>query len=88
MYTIIALERLTLSMGSQTHWVNLAFKWIYLAFLALQFVLALGNRPKGERTAYAITLWFVKVSLYPTQADLCTGFTPSWPFTFSCVRSG
>lgn len=40
-----------------THWVNLVFKWIYLAFLALQFVLALGNRPKGERTAYAITLW-------------------------------
>ncbi|KIJ70012.1 glycosyltransferase family 2 protein [Hydnomerulius pinastri MD-312] len=40
-----------------THWVNLAFKWIYLAFLALQFVLALGNRPKGERAAYALTLW-------------------------------
>ncbi|EGN93079.1 glycosyltransferase family 2 protein [Serpula lacrymans var. lacrymans S7.3] len=40
-----------------THWVNLAFKWIYLAFLALQFVLALGNRPKGERMAYTITLW-------------------------------
>ncbi|KAH7887783.1 glycosyltransferase family 2 protein [Phlebopus sp. FC_14] len=40
-----------------TYWVNLAFKWIYLAFLALQFVLALGNRPKGERTAYALTLW-------------------------------
>ena len=30
---------------------------IYLAFLALQFVLALGNRPKGERMAYALTLW-------------------------------
>ncbi|KAG2081111.1 uncharacterized protein F5147DRAFT_809699 [Suillus discolor] len=40
-----------------THWVNLCFKWIYLAFLVLQFVLALGNRPKGEQTAYAITLW-------------------------------
>ncbi|TCD70431.1 Chitin synthase, class 2 [Steccherinum ochraceum] len=39
-----------------THWVNLAFKWIYLAFLALQFVLALGNRPKGERGAYLLTL--------------------------------
>ncbi|KAF8915913.1 putative chitin synthase [Mucidula mucida] len=39
-----------------THWVNLAFKWIYLAFLALQFILALGNRPKGERAAYSITL--------------------------------
>ncbi|KAI6164829.1 glycosyltransferase family 2 protein [Pisolithus thermaeus] len=40
-----------------TYWINLAFKWIYLAFLALQFVLALGNRPKGERTAYTVTLW-------------------------------
>lgn len=41
----------------QTHWVNLALKWIYLSFLALQFILALGNRPKGERMAYTITLW-------------------------------
>ncbi|KAI0268233.1 chitin synthase [Gloeopeniophorella convolvens] len=40
-----------------THWINLVLKWIYLGFLALQFVLALGNRPKGERAAYAITLW-------------------------------
>ncbi|EMD40851.1 glycosyltransferase family 2 protein [Gelatoporia subvermispora B] len=40
-----------------THWVNLVLKWIYLAFLCLQFVLALGNRPKGERAAYVVTLW-------------------------------
>jgi len=40
-----------------THWVNLSLKWIYLGFLAIQFVLALGNRPKGERMAYVITLW-------------------------------
>ncbi|KAF8505798.1 chitin synthase [Russula emetica] len=40
-----------------THWINLALKWIYLGFLAIQFVLALGNRPKGERMAYLITLW-------------------------------
>ncbi|KXN83665.1 Chitin synthase 1 [Leucoagaricus sp. SymC.cos] len=40
-----------------THWVNLALKWVYLSFLALQFILALGNRPKGERTAYVATLW-------------------------------
>ncbi|THH31301.1 hypothetical protein EUX98_g2888 [Antrodiella citrinella] len=39
-----------------THWFNLAFQWIYLAFLALQFVLALGNRPKGERGAYLATM--------------------------------
>ncbi|KAG8725108.1 Chitin synthase, class 2 [Ceratobasidium sp. 395] len=39
-----------------THWINMVFKWLYLAFLALQFILALGNRPKGERMAYFITL--------------------------------
>ena len=44
---------------SQTHWVNQGLKWVYLAFLALQFVLALGNRPKGERMAYTVTLWYV-----------------------------
>ncbi|KAI9452078.1 chitin synthase [Russula earlei] len=48
-----------------THWVNLALKWIYLGFLAIQFVLALGNRPKGERTAYVITLWvYALLSIY------------------------
>ncbi len=33
-------------------WVNLVAKWIYVFFLVLQFVLALGNRPKGERKTY------------------------------------
>ncbi|KAF9269194.1 chitin synthase [Marasmius fiardii PR-910] len=48
-----------------THWVNAAFKWIYVTFLVLQFVLALGNRPKGERPAYAVTLWvYAILSLY------------------------
>ncbi|KAI0089171.1 glycosyltransferase family 2 protein [Irpex rosettiformis] len=48
-----------------THWINMALKWIYLAFLALQFVLALGNRPKGERGLYAATLWvYAILSLY------------------------
>ena len=37
--------------------------WIYIVFLVLQFVLALGNRPKGERTAYTVTLWYVFVQL-------------------------
>ena len=41
----------------QTHWVNFGLKALYLALLALQFVLALGNRPKGERMTYNITLW-------------------------------
>ncbi|KAF9263445.1 class III chitin synthase [Marasmius fiardii PR-910] len=48
-----------------THWVNLGFKWLYLTFLVLQFILALGNRPKGERAAYAVTLWvYAILSLY------------------------
>jgi chitin synthase len=48
-----------------THWVNNAAQWIYLFFLALQFILALGNRPKGERLAYTITLVvFAILSLY------------------------
>ncbi|KAK8854766.1 hypothetical protein IAR55_003505 [Kwoniella newhampshirensis] len=40
-----------------THWVNLVLMWIYMAFLMLQFVLALGNRPKGEKGLYLLTLW-------------------------------
>jgi chitin synthase len=48
-----------------THWVNFAFKWLYLSFLALQFILALGNRPKGERLPYTITLWvYAFLSVY------------------------
>ncbi|RDB30009.1 Chitin synthase 1 [Hypsizygus marmoreus] len=47
------------------HWFNLAMKWIYLIFLALQFVLALGNRPKSERVAYTVTLWvYAVLSVY------------------------
>ncbi|KZT13058.1 glycosyltransferase family 2 protein [Laetiporus sulphureus 93-53] len=44
-----------------THWINEVLKWIYLIFLTLQFVLALGNRPKGERFAYTVTLWVYAV---------------------------
>ncbi|KAK0235318.1 glycosyltransferase family 2 protein [Armillaria nabsnona] len=39
------------------HWINFGLKCVYLGFLVLQFVLALGNRPKGERFAYTLTLW-------------------------------
>ena len=47
------------------HWVNEGLMMIYLVFLVLQFVLALGNRPKGEKTAYTITLWvYAILSLY------------------------
>ncbi|WVQ74921.1 hypothetical protein IAR50_004529 [Cryptococcus sp. DSM 104548] len=48
-----------------THWVNLVFQWLYMAFLILQFVLALGNRPKGEKGLYIITFCvYAFLSLY------------------------
>ena len=37
------------------HWVNVVLMWIYGFFVAIQFVLALGNRPKGERGLYALS---------------------------------
>ncbi|KAF8884113.1 glycosyltransferase family 2 protein [Infundibulicybe gibba] len=47
------------------HWLNTSLRWTYLALLALQFILALGNRPKGERVAYSITLWvYAFLSIY------------------------
>ncbi|KAI5358267.1 putative chitin synthase, nucleotide-diphospho-sugar transferase [Septoria linicola] len=35
--------------------LNTIVKYIYLAFLLLQFILALGNRPKGSRWTYIIS---------------------------------
>jgi len=73
----------------QTHWINLAFKWIYLSFLALQFILALGNRPKGERLPYAITLWFVNSGFIAlTYTHFMAGSMPSFLYIFLCARSG
>jgi len=35
--------------------VNTVLKYLYLAFLLVQFILALGNRPKGSRLTYIIS---------------------------------
>ncbi|ORY81796.1 family 2 glycosyltransferase [Leucosporidium creatinivorum] len=47
-----------------THWVNKAFVWIYGATLALQFVLALGNRPKGEVGLYVMSFTIFGILAY------------------------
>ena len=47
-----------------THWVNLALIWIYCAVLALQFILALGNRPKGEPFLYKVSFCVFAVAAY------------------------
>lgn len=49
------------SANAQTHWVNMVLMWIYMAFLMLQFVLALGNRPKGEKGLYILTMMCVSL---------------------------
>ncbi|KAK0522442.1 Chitin synthase, class 1 [Tilletia horrida] len=37
------------------HWVNTVARWVYIFFIVLQFILALGNRPKGEKITYYIS---------------------------------
>ena len=52
--------------------VNTVLKYMYLGFLGLQFILALGNRPKGSRWSYitsfvvfgAIQFYIIILSLY------------------------
>ncbi|KAI9813206.1 MAG: Chitin synthase, class 2 [Thelocarpon impressellum] len=45
--------------------VNTLLKYLYLAFVVLQFVLALGNRPKGSRGTYILSfVVFGLIQLY------------------------
>ncbi|KAI9684511.1 MAG: Chitin synthase, class 2 [Trizodia sp. TS-e1964] len=52
--------------------VNTILKYLYLAFVSLQFILALGNRPKGSRYTYitsfvvfaVIQLYLIILSIY------------------------
>ncbi|KAI7717920.1 Chitin synthase [Hortaea werneckii] len=58
--------------NSATPIINSVLKYIYLGFLLLQFILALGNRPKGSRWSYItsfcvfgiIQLYIIVLSLY------------------------
>lgn len=58
--------------GTATPIVNTILKYLYLAFVFLQFILALGNRPKGSRYTYitsfavfaVIQLYLIILSIY------------------------
>ena len=60
------------------HYVNLVLMWVYAFFLALQFVLALGNRPKSESVAYKLSfgvfgtlgMYTLAISLWMTIRSL------------------
>jgi len=41
--------------GNASATVNIFIQYIYLAFVALQFILALGNRPKGSKFIYIVS---------------------------------
>ncbi|EOR03651.1 hypothetical protein E3P92_02229 [Wallemia ichthyophaga] len=40
-----------------TYWFNRSFQWIWAFIVICQFVLALGNKPKAERTFYNISFF-------------------------------
>ncbi|RMZ85327.1 hypothetical protein DV737_g707, partial [Chaetothyriales sp. CBS 132003] len=45
--------------------INTVLEYLYLAFLLLQFILALGNRPKGSKIAYILSFTlFALIQLY------------------------
>lgn len=53
------------------HWVNLGCEWVYIFFLILQFVLALGNRPKAEQRLYILSfLVFAVMGMYLITVSL------------------
>ncbi|KAG6889222.1 hypothetical protein C0992_006034, partial [Termitomyces sp. T32_za158] len=57
------------------HWINQALKWIYLIFLALQFVLALGNSmPKAELRPCAHVPLVPPIPLVGPQLHQCAQF--------------
>lgn len=78
--------------------VNVVLKYLYLAFLGLQFVLALGNRPKGSRWSYLVSFcvfglvqfYIIVLSMYlvvnaftsPTAKDLDTSSAENFVESF------
>ncbi|KAI9881468.1 MAG: Chitin synthase, class 2 [Pleopsidium flavum] len=63
--------------------LNTVLKYIYLAFVLLQFILALGNRPKGSRWTYitsfvafgVIQLYLIVLSMYLVVRAFTGGHT-------------
>ena len=69
--------------GDITPIINMVVQYIYLAFLLLQLLLALGNRPKGSRWSYLVSfVVFGIIQLYVLvdAADLVyKAFKPGMP---------
>lgn len=62
--------------GGGTAIVNTILKYIYLGFLLLQFILALGNRPKGSKYTYIVTMCvYAVIQLYVVFLSLYLVYT-------------
>ncbi|KAJ4310736.1 Chitin synthase, class 3 [Fusarium piperis] len=64
--------------------VNVLIKYIYIAFLVLQFVLALGNRPKGSKYSYIAS--FMVFGLIQLYLLVLTGYLVYRAFTTKPVE--
>lgn len=49
--------------------INTIIQYLYLAFLLLQFILALGNRPKGSRWSYIVSFCFFGIVMAYVTLD-------------------
>jgi len=53
------------------YWFNSVMKYLYIGIIAMQFILALANRPKSERVAYTASFYlFAFLSLYLMACSL------------------
>ncbi|SCO82637.1 probable chitin synthase class III, family I [Fusarium oxysporum] len=64
--------------------VNVLIKYIYIAFLVLQFVLALGNRPKGAQYSYIAS--FMVFGLIQLYLLVLTGYLVYRAFTSAPIE--
>jgi chitin synthase len=63
---------------SATPFVNAVLQYIYLAFVILQFILALGNRPKGSKWTYITS--FVVFSIIQAYILVLSGYLVAQAF--------
>ncbi|KAI9670513.1 MAG: Chitin synthase, class 2 [Caeruleum heppii] len=65
--------------NSATPIINTVLKYLYLGFVLLQFILALGNRPKGSRYSYIVS--FVVFGLIQLYLIVLSGYLVVRAFT-------
>ncbi|KAH8669130.1 chitin synthase 3a [Xylariales sp. PMI_506] len=76
--------------------INLIITYLYLGFLVMQFILALGNRPKGSKALYVasfvffaiVQFYIIVLSLYLVVRALSNASTINWLQDLKGVETG